>query len=384
MLRVALIGCGKIAESHAAQIQRIPNCEIAGVCDQEELMAQQFQERFGAKRAFTDLGELLEEAKPDVVHVTTPPASHFELGRRCLLGGANVYIEKPFTLNTTQAEELVALAKDRKLKLTAGHDYQFRHAARRMRQLVQAGYLGGPPVHMESHFCYELGKGNAYAKALLADKHHWVRQLPGQLLQNIISHGIARIAEFLTSDSPDVLALGFVSPALRQMGEKEIIDELRVTISEQERVTAYFTFSSQMRPSLHQFRIYGPRHGLLLDEDNESLVRLNGTRYKSYLQFFVSPLVMAREYTANTVRNARLFLARDFQMKSGMKYLIESFYRSISQDGPLPISYAEILRTSRIMDSIFDQLRLQRTASLAKIAFEGREAEPLAHDTARR
>ena len=52
----------------------------------------------------------------------------------------------------------------------------------------------------------------------------------------------------------------------------------------------------------------------------------------------------------------RLFLARDFHPKSGMKYLIEQFYRSIVENGPPPIPYREILLTARIMDCIFEQL----------------------------
>ena len=50
-------------------------------------------------------------------------------------------------------------------------------------------------------------------------------------------------------------------------------------------------------------------------------------------------------------------MARDFHMKSGMKYLIEAFCRSIREDGPLPIPYREIVLTARVMDDIFDQLR---------------------------
>ncbi len=280
MLKVAIVGCGRIADSHASQIQRIKGCEIVGVCDREELMAKQLYERFRVKRYFSDLAQLFDEARPDVVHITTPPQSHFELGKQCLQHGAHVYLEKPFTLDAKEAEELIGLAEQRGLKITAGHDDQFRHAARRMRRLVASGYLGGPPVHMESYYCYELGEAG-YGNALLSDKQHWVRKLPGQLLHNIISHGIARIAEFFTTAEPQVIAHGFVSPLLARMGEEEIVDELRVILCEEQRLTAYFTFSSQMRPSLHQFRIYGPRNGLLLDQDNETLIRLRGTRYKT-------------------------------------------------------------------------------------------------------
>jgi predicted dehydrogenase len=357
MLKIAIVGCGKIADAHAEQIRRIRGCEIVAACDREELMAKQFQQRFRVTHCFDDMNRMLEEAKPDVVHITTPPSSHFDLGRLCIERGVNVYIEKPFTLTTTEAEELIALAQRKGLKMTAGHDDQFRHAARRMRELVRSGYLGGPPVHMESYYCYELEESSAYAKALLADRNHWVRKLPGQLLHNIISHGIARIAEFLTTDAPDVITHAFVSPSLRKKGEDEIVDELRVIISEEKRTTAYFTFSSQMRPSLHQFRLYGPANGVLLDQDNETLIKLRGKRYKSYLEQFVPPLAFAKQYVGNASGNMFKFLRNDFHFKSGMKYLIESFYESIREGTPVPIPYDQILRTSRIMDAIFAQTR---------------------------
>jgi predicted dehydrogenase len=365
MLKVGIIGCGKIADSHALQIQRIPGCEITAVCDREDLMALQFAQRFPVKARFCDLDRMLDEARPDVVHITTPPGSHFELARHCLNHGVHVYVEKPFTLNAVEAVDLIELARSKGLKLTAGHDDQFRHAARRMRRLVREGYLGGAPVHMESYYCYELGEKSPYAQALLADKDHWVRKLPGQLLQNIISHGIARVAEFFSTDRPRVFAHGFVSPSLRRRGETEIVDELRVILSEEDRVTAYFTFSSQMRPSLHQFRIYGPANGLLMDQDNETLILLRGRRRTSYLEQFVSPAVFAKQYFANSLGNIRRFLARDFHSKAGMKFLIESFYQAIAGTDPLPIPYDEILRTSRIMDDIFAQLRADRAVAAA-------------------
>src|SRR5262249_46808349 len=159
--------------------------------------------------------------------------------------------------------------------------------------------------------------------------------------QNIISHGIARIAEFLTTETPQVMAYGFISPMLRSLGENEIIDELRVLISEEERTTAYFTFSSQMRPSLHLLRLYGPENGLILDHDHECLIKLPGARQKSYLEKFVPPVDFARQYMGNLKTNLRSFWKRDFQMKSGMKFLIESFYRSITENAPLPIPYRE-------------------------------------------
>ena len=383
MLKVAIVGCGKIADAHALEIQRIKNCRIVGVYDREELMARQLYERFPIDGFYNNLAVLLDKTRPDVVHITTPPQSHFPLAKQCLERSCHVYVEKPFTLDAREAVDLIKLAEARGLKVTAGHDDQFSHVARRLRALVQDGYLGGPPLHLESYYCYEL-RGD-YAKALLGDKQHWVRRLPGQLLHNIISHGIARIAEYFQSDAPKVMAYGFTSPYLQSLGENEIIDELRVIISEDQRTTAYFTFSSQMRPDLHEFRVYGARNGLIFDQDNQTLIRLRGKRFTSYAEKFIPPMIFTKQYLGNLAHNARLFLARDFHMKSGMKCLIESFYQSISDDAPLPIPYREILLTTRIMDRIFEQVNpatLERDQiELGATVYEGSPQDAFAAST---
>lgn len=355
MLRVAIIGCGKIADAHAAQIQRIENCQIVAVCDREPLMGRQLADRFPIGACYSDVKEMLREAKPDVVHITTPPESHYELAKMCLEWGCHTYVEKPFTLFEEEARKLIALANQRGLKITAGHDDQFSHVARRLRAAAKSGYLGDRPVHMESYYGYELA-ATGYSGAMLSDKQHWVRRLPGKLLHNIISHGIARIAEYMTGDSPEVVAVGFQSPFLKNLGESEIVDELRVIIREEQGTTAYFTFSSQMRPVVHQFRIFGSQNGLFLDQDQETLIRLSGERLVSYSEKFVPPVKYAKQYIDNLKTNLGIFWRRDFQMKSGMKFLIESFYQSITEGAPLPIPYREILLTARIMDAIFAQI----------------------------
>ena len=121
-----------------------------------------------------------------------------------------------------------------------------------------------------------------------------------------------------------------------------------------------------MRPDLHQFRIYGNKNGLIVDQDTETLIKLRGEGYKSYLQMFIPPVIMARQHLGNLTANLGTFLARDFHMKSGMKYLIESFYRSILEDTPVPIPYREILLTAKIMDAIFAQLDAKRSQIQAR------------------
>jgi predicted dehydrogenase len=358
MTRVGIIGCGKMADQHALQIRRIPGAEIAGVCDSEPLMARQMAERFNIGNHFESVQDMLARTKLDVVHITTPPASHYPLAKMCLEAGCNVYVEKPFTLDTAEAEDLINLANHKRLKVTAGHNAQFTPAMLRMRDLVKNGFLGSKPVHMESHYCYDFAD-ESYAKALLGDSDHWVRKLPGSLLQNIISHGISKIAEFLTGDNPEVIAHGFTSQFLKNIGEDDIIDEVRVIIHDEDATTAYFTFSSQIGQAPRQFRIYGRKNSLMLDEDHQILIKIMNREYKSYLRYFVPPFGYARQYLGNFNENFRKFLKRDFHLPNdaALKTLIESFYRSVANNEPLPLSYKEIILTSRIMDVIFSQIK---------------------------
>lgn len=355
MLKTAIIGCGKIADAHAWAVSMLPGAEIVAACDIEPLMARQFAERFRVKRYFADIRHMLETIRPDVVHITTPPQSQYEIGKLCLEAACNVFIEKPFTLNFAQAHELIRMAEAANLKVTTGTDEQFSHAAMQMRQLIAEGYLGGPPVHMDAYYCYDLGD-EKYARAFLANKNHWVRKLPGQLMHNIISHGIAKIAEYLQGDQPEVIARGFTSDFLKQMGETELLDELRVIIKGANQTTAYFTFSTQIRPPLREFRIFGPKNGLILDQDHHALIKMRGASYKSYAEKFIPLNNFARQYRQNMLANAKLFLKRDFHMKVGLKNLLERFYNSIESNTPPPIPYREILLTARIMDSIFYQV----------------------------
>ena len=363
MLKAAIIGCGKVADAHAEQIRRIPGCELVAACDRELLMAQQLADRFPIRSAYSDAAEMLEKAKPDVVHITTPPASHLPLSRLCLEAGCHAYIEKPFALDAAETAGILRLAREKGLKVVAGHNHQFTPAMRRMRALVAAGYLGGAPLHIETYYGYELAR-SGYAGALLGDAAHWVRRLPGGLLQNIISHAVAPIAEYCPDDQPRVTALGFTSPLLRAAGEEEIVDELRVIVSSA-ATTAYLTFSSQMRPSLHAVRLYGPKNGLVVDQDQQTVLRLPGVHRKSYLEKFISPVATGRQHFTGAAANVRRFLRHELHMSGDTYFLIRAFYQAIEAGQPSPISDREILLTAQIMDDIFSQLAAQRSAAAA-------------------
>lgn len=359
MLRIAIVGCGKIADQHVGALHRVPDCALVAVCDREPLMAQQLAERCGIKEVFSDAGEMIAKCSPDVVHITTPPQSHFSLARQCLEAGCHTYVEKPFTVLAEEAEKLIYLAQERNLKITAGHNLQFTLEMLRMRQLVKEKFLGDRVVHLESYFSYELGDVS-YAAAVLGNPSHWVRKLPGQLLHNILSHGIAKLAEFLDDEIVEITAMAGQSQKLATLGQAELLDEVRVLLRDKRGTSAFFCFTTQIKPGLNQLRILGNAKSLLVDHGSGTIIRYEAGAAKSYLTYFLPPLRNAAAYFRNACVNITDFLRHRLYQDAGMKELIARFYQSIQERSDPPIPYRELILTARIMDEIFAQIYIEK------------------------
>jgi predicted dehydrogenase len=355
MVKVAIVGCGKIADQHVQAIHRIPGSIVVAACDREVRMAQQLAERFAILQTFGDMDEMLRIVSPDVVHITTPPQSHHALGMAALRAGAHVYLEKPFTVTAAEARELIECAQSVGRMITAGHNYQFTPEMMRMRERVKEGFLGGRPVHLESHWSYDLGDVS-YVGPVLGNPDHWVRRLPGQLFHNIISHGIARLAEFLSDDVVELSVLAHQSDTLRKLGGSEVQDELRVMLRDSNGTTAYFSFSTQIKPGMNTFRVCGPKASMLVDLSSGELIENRGGSYKSYLTFLGPSLVSASQHFKNAVRNFVAIARWKLHHDAGMKALIERFHEAIRTSGEPPIPYREILLTASVMDRIFAQI----------------------------
>jgi predicted dehydrogenase len=135
------------------------------------------------------------------------------------------------------------------------------------------------------------------------------------------------------------------------------LDELRVLARDRNGTTATFCFSTQIKPGLNRFTVYGPANSLTVDLTSGTVIRHVGRSYKSYLTFLMPPLNSAKEHLANARRNAINIMRWRLHQDSGMKELIQRFYASITDGSPLPIPYREILLTARTMDRVFAQIR---------------------------
>ena len=90
----------------------------------------------------SDATEVLRSPDIDAVAIVTPVWTHFELAKAALENGKHVFVEKPFTSNATQAEELIELAEKKNLKIMVDHTFLFTGAVKKIRQLIDQGELG--------------------------------------------------------------------------------------------------------------------------------------------------------------------------------------------------------------------------------------------------
>ncbi|MCM1976959.1 MULTISPECIES: Gfo/Idh/MocA family protein [Streptomyces] len=141
-VRWGILATGGIAATFAADLVDLPDAEVVAVASRSQASADAFAERFGIGRAYGDWESLAADEDIDVVYVATPHSAHRAAAGLCLEAGRNVLCEKPFTLNLREAEELVALARDRGRFLMEAMWMYCNPMVRRLKALVDDGAIG--------------------------------------------------------------------------------------------------------------------------------------------------------------------------------------------------------------------------------------------------
>jgi predicted dehydrogenase len=141
MVRVALLGLGKMGISHLAMLRAHPSVEVAAVCDTSEYLLDVVG-KYANLRTYTDYRKALAKEQLDAVVVATPSRFHAEMVRAALEANLAVFCEKPFCLDTTEAQQLVELAQAKKLVNQVGYHYRFVGAFHEMKRLLDANVIG--------------------------------------------------------------------------------------------------------------------------------------------------------------------------------------------------------------------------------------------------
>src|SRR6266849_4956280 len=350
-LKVGIVGCGKIADGHIEEIQKLGCARVVAVCDLEPILAEQLAHRYSVPHWYTEFDRMLSEHRLDVIHVATPPHSHLALAKKSAEAGCHVFVDKPLALNVTDGRSLIECLERAGRKLTINYWYKFEAPSLALRELVEKGELG-EPVHIESYCGYDLT--GDFGRALLSDSRHWVHQLSGKLFQNIIDHIVYTIIPFLPEERLDIVARAYRRRQSNDDNTDEVLDELRVMILGG-RVSAYVTFCSHARPIGHFMRVYGTKNTVHVDYVFRGMSIEDKQPVPSAFGRLLPPLKTGWQSLRQATHNAREFAGSRFHYYAGLNRLLSLFYHSILCDTPVPIPYAEMLRVSEIIDEISAQ-----------------------------
>lgn len=140
MIKIGLIGCGRVAENHALAIAACPGAELVAAAGGRN--AQQFGERYGVKILGTK--EICSSPDIDAVLVLTPPQNHYEYAMAALENGKHVLVEKPVSFRLAEIEAMEALSAGKGLVCMPGHSYIYLPEIARIGRTAREGGIGTP------------------------------------------------------------------------------------------------------------------------------------------------------------------------------------------------------------------------------------------------
>jgi predicted dehydrogenase len=336
-LRAGIVGLGAISFEHIEKLSVVDGVEIAGICDLDPLVGSAVAERYGIGPVFTDLGDLLAEARPDAVHVLTPPASHRPLVLQALEAGAHVLVEKPIATTWDEYAEMRDAAAGAGLRLVENYNWRLSRPVRRAEELRREGALG-EIVHVDATF------GGVMRGAVLSDSAgHFSHDLPGGALHNFATHPVSLALAFMGAAS------GVATAQLRLDGEAQSNDELRVLLNGAS-ATALASVTRHAEPPAFTMRILGTSGTLDVDLYNDRLflARPGGgvSKVVNGVRRGLSELGGGAALVAKTV-TARL------DHFEGLEFLIRGLYGAIRTGAEPPISTSEMDAVNDVMNRLF-------------------------------
>lgn len=343
MIRSAVIGAGRVAQQHLACLTSLPNVELVAVCDLSRALAESAADRFGIPAWHTDHRRMLSEARPEVVHITTPAASHFRLAQDCLNADVHVFLEKPATVHFEEFVALKSLAELRSRVLVEDYNYLYNEPVRRLINEVQTGVIG-EVVHVDVHLCLNV---------LDKDYHAVDPNLRSPVLD--LTGGV--IADFLPHLASLAHAFCGAVHSVRTSWEKRTLssplpfDEFRALLRGS-RATGSLVFSAHAQPDAFRITVFGTNARATADIYENRLTR---ARLRPGPKPLI-PLFNALDEARITRRSGWRLLWRKLGSGpgayDGLWLLVQQLYESLAAAMPPPIALADMFEVNRLVEEL--------------------------------
>ena len=142
MVKFGVVGYGYWGPNVVRNLDQLDGSTVVAVCDKSPTARKRIHKSYPHIKVVSDTAELMSSTDIDAVAIVTPVWSHYELTKAALENGKHVFVEKPFTSDSGQAEELINLAAKKNLKIMVDHTFLFTGAVKKIGQLLEEGTLG--------------------------------------------------------------------------------------------------------------------------------------------------------------------------------------------------------------------------------------------------
>lgn len=343
-LRTAVIGTGAISKEHLSFLQDSSYAHLVGVCDLSQAAASYAAERFQAEAAYTDYQKMLAEAKPDIVHVLTPPNTHKFIATDCLKAGAHVICEKPITPTYEEFKDLWEIAKACDRYLIEDYNYLFNEPILEIKRQIQSGELGDIQ-DVDIRIALDVRSGGRFADKNLPNPVH---RLPAGVIHDVLTHICYLALQYLPS-------VDRVSAAWSNHGGGDLFkyDDLDALIIG-ESVHARLRFSSFTWPECFEVKVRGTQGYIETDLFQPYLrcvkPRSGGKQLSPLVNHFVSGTTFAKASVVN-FRN-KIMQKTPYE---GLHRFLSLTYKAILSGDSLPVDFNLMNRTNQLIETLLQE-----------------------------
>lgn len=154
-IRVGIIGAGWIAHKMAQALAPLQEAEVVAIASRSREKAEEFAAEYGIAKAFGSYEEMVDDKDVDLVYIATPHSHHYPHTRLALEHGKPVLVEKAFTANAREAEELINLAHEKGLFITEAIWTRYMPLSHKVKELMESGVIGEPRI-LTATLCYMM------------------------------------------------------------------------------------------------------------------------------------------------------------------------------------------------------------------------------------
>jgi predicted dehydrogenase len=320
MFRVGIVGLGWVAVNrHIPSLIRDPRVKIVGVVCRASEEHRKIAKKFGISNVYNDVEELLDNSL-DIVDVCTPPFTHCEIVVKAAGSKCHVLVEKPFAMNSKEAEKMVEAARLNNVKLCVSHNFLFSRSLKRARSLRDSNALGD----ITGIIAFQMSN-------LKRRLPNWYPMLPGGLFFDESPHMIYSILEFLGKDV-EVLW----SRAEKWDNNLQPLKRVEAFLEAKSGgPTAYICSAFNSPRDEWVMAIFGTKRVAIIDFFRDTIVELDeGGRHTPY-EVLMKSLDLIWQITKETGRSGFRFLAK--RLYFGHDELIKRFIDSVDKNSEPPV-----------------------------------------------